>query len=79
MSKVFKNKICFNIEVYIEDMIVKTPDQRDHLADIWEIFQELKKPNMNIIPSKCVFGVEARKFVGFMITNKESDAKPTKC
>lgn len=56
MDKVFKEKIDINVEVYVDDMVVKsaTPDQ--HAKDLVKIFTELRKHNMRLNPKKYTLG-----------------------
>ncbi|XP_061358283.1 uncharacterized protein LOC133302508 [Gastrolobium bilobum] len=79
MNEVFRDLIGNCIEVYIDDMIVKskTPDQ--HLADLQGVFGRLRKFNMRLNPSKCAFGVPAGKFLGFMLTERGIEVNADKC
>ena len=79
MNLVFKEQLGRALEVYIDDMIVKTPFDRDPVADLEEVFQQLRKYNMRLNPTKCTFRVEAGKFLGFMLTNRRIEANPDKC
>ena len=49
-------------------MLVKSVHENDHLNDLQETFNTLRSYNMKWNPSKCVFGVTARKFLGFMVS-----------
>ena len=57
MDKIFQEQIGQNVEVYVDDMVAKTPNTRDHCADLEEIFMQLRKNNMCLNPFKCAFGV----------------------
>ena len=57
MNKMFYNQIGRNVEVYINDMLVKTKDEDKHLDDLEETFRMLRQYRMKLNPSKCVFGV----------------------
>ncbi|CAL1378789.1 unnamed protein product [Linum trigynum] len=74
---VFSRQIGRNIEAYINDLIVKNKEGRSHLEDLRETFETLRQHGLHFNPLKCVFGAEARKFMGFMITKCgiEVDAK----
>nr|KYP68692.1 Transposon Ty3-G Gag-Pol polyprotein [Cajanus cajan] len=56
MDKVFRGQIGRNIEIYVDDMVVKSNSLADHIADLAEIFGELRKHNMRLNPEKCTFG-----------------------
>ena len=78
MDQVFKGQIGRNMEVYMDDMVVKSDSFDQHLDDLTEIFAQLRRYNMRLNLSKCVFGVEGGKFLGFMLTHKGIEANPDK-
>uniref|UniRef100_A0A2N9H7Q3 Uncharacterized protein n=1 Tax=Fagus sylvatica TaxID=28930 RepID=A0A2N9H7Q3_FAGSY len=59
VNKMFHDQIGRNVEVYVDDMLVKSKKDDDHLADLKETFQTLRKYNMKLNPAKCVFGVSS--------------------
>nr|KYP32048.1 Retrovirus-related Pol polyprotein from transposon opus [Cajanus cajan] len=79
MDKVFHQQIGRNMEVYVDDMVVKTTSATDHASDLAEVFAQVRKHNMSLNPEKCVFGVQGGKFLGFMITSRGIEANPEKC
>ena len=68
MNKMLTHQIGRNVQVYVDDMLVKSLRENDHLDDLQEIFNTLRSYNMKLNPSKCVFGVTAGKFLGFMVS-----------
>nr|GEU44080.1 reverse transcriptase domain-containing protein [Tanacetum cinerariifolium] len=60
----FHCQIRRNLEAYVDDMVIKSKDEKMLLADIAETFDNLKKINMKLNPKKCSFGVEEGKFLG---------------
>ena len=56
------------MEVYVDDMLVKSKEESVHLDDFQETFATLKQYQMKLNPSKCAFGVASRKFLGFMVS-----------
>lgn len=60
----FKPQIGRNVEVYVDDMLVKSKQATDHLADLKETFQTLRAYNMKLNPAKCLFEVASGKFLG---------------
>nr|KYP75181.1 Retrovirus-related Pol polyprotein from transposon 17.6 [Cajanus cajan] len=79
MDKVFRDQIGRNIEIYVDDMVVKSNSLTDHIADLAEIFGELRKHNMRLNPEKCTFGVKGGKFLGFMLSARGIEANRDKC
>ena len=67
-NKVFKDQIGHNMEVYINDMLVKSDDDLQHITDLEEAFSALRRHNMKLNPTKCSFGVTYEKFLNFMMT-----------
>lgn len=49
-----------NIEVYVGDMVIKSPDEKKLLDDVEETFKTLENVKMKLKPSKCTFVVEER-------------------
>ena len=64
----FSHQIGRNVEVYVDDMLVKSKDEANHLVDLKEAFNTLRKYNMKLNPTKCVFVVALGKFLGFMVS-----------
>ncbi|XP_057452841.1 uncharacterized protein LOC130744695 [Lotus japonicus] len=79
MTRIFGDLMGKSVEVYIDDIIVKTPKGGDHAADLAVVFEQLKKHNMRLNPDKCTFGVRSGKFLGYMLTNRGIELNPDKC
>ncbi|GKA92717.1 reverse transcriptase domain-containing protein [Tanacetum coccineum] len=65
-----------NLEAYVDDMVVKSKDEKMLLANVAETFNNLKKINMKLNPKKCSFGVKEGKFLGYMVTSEGIKANP---
>ena len=74
----FHPQIGWNVEVYVNDMLVKILDEGKHLDDLQETFDTLRQYNMKLNPSKCAFGVSSGKFLGFMVSHRGIEANPDK-
>ena len=59
-------------------MLVKSVCENDHLSDLQETFNTFRSYNMKLNPSKCVFGVTAGKFLGFMVSQRGIEVNPEK-
>ena len=57
MTKMFEPQLGKNIEVYIDDMVVKSKEVSDHVDDLGNIFEILRKHKLRLNASKCFFGV----------------------
>ena len=78
VNRMFQKQIGTTIEVYIDDMLVKSPTAKLHIANLSEAFQILREYNMKLNPAKCAFGVSAGKFLGFIVNNRGIEANPDK-
>ena len=78
MNKMFKHQLGRNVQVYVDDMLVKSVRENDHLSDLQETFNTLRLYNMKLNLSKCVFGVTAGKFLGFMVSQRGIEVNPEK-
>ncbi|CAI9297664.1 unnamed protein product [Lactuca saligna] len=78
MDNMFSNQVGRNIEVYVDDIVIKRKNEINLLSDIAEIFDTLRKANMKLNPKKCTFGVETGQFLGYMITKEGIQANPEK-
>ena len=78
VNQMFEKQIGRNVEVYVDDMLVKSKEEEDHLDDLKETFNTLRQYSMKLNPSKCAFGVSSGKFLGFMVSQKGIEANPKK-
>ncbi|XP_065026191.1 uncharacterized protein LOC135650630 [Musa acuminata AAA Group] len=78
VNKMFAHQIGRNMEVYVDNMIVKSQEARTHLADLAEAFATLRKFGMRLNPTKCAFSVTSGKFLGFIVHERGIDANPEK-
>ena len=74
MNRMFAPQIGRNVQVYVNDMLVKSRREEDHLEDLKETFDTLRSCNMKLNPGKCAFGVMAGKFLGFMVSQRGIEA-----
>ena len=65
------------MEVYIDDMLVKSKECLDHAEHLQENFKLLRAYGMKLNPSKCAYGVSAGRFLGFMVTQRGIESNPT--
>ena len=70
MNKMFAHQIGRNVQVYVDDMLLKSLRENDHLSNLQETFDTLQAYNMKLNPNKCVFRVTAGKFLGFMVSQR---------
>ena len=78
VNRMFQKQIGMSMEVYIDDMLVKSTTAELHIAHLSEAFQILRVYNMKLNPAKCAFGVSAGKFLGFIVNNRGIEANSNK-
>ena len=76
MTKMFEPELGRSIEVYVDDMVVKSKVVSEHLGDLTNIFGILRKHKLRLNASKCSFGVGSRKFLGYMMTHRGIEVNP---
>ena len=72
----FQPLLGSTMEVYIDDMLVKSKQRSDHAAYLQQTFDLLREYGMKLNPLKCAFRVSAGQFVGFMVTQRGIEANP---
>ena len=78
VNQMFNKQIGRNMEVYVDNMLVKSKEKKDHLDDLKKTFNTLRPYSMKLNPSKCAFGVSSKKFLSFMVSQKGIKANPEK-
>ena len=78
MTRMFEPQLGKNIEVYIDDMVVKSRVVFEHVKDLINIFEILRKHKLRLNASKCSFGVGSGKFLGYMVTYRGIEVNPDK-
>jgi len=79
MDKAFNHMMGNCVEVYVDDMVVKSPNHLQNAQDFFEVFSALRQYNLRLNPKKCVFGVDNGKFLGFMLTQRKIETNTEKC
>jgi hypothetical protein len=74
----FADQLHRNVEAYVDDVVIKTRDSNNLIADLEEIFSSLRRFRWKLNPTKCVFGVPSRKLLGFIVSNRGIEANPIK-
>ena len=74
----FQKQIGNNMEVYVDDMLVKSKKAGGHVKDFEECFNILRQYRMKLNPQKCSFGVGSGKFLGYIVNMRGIEANPEK-
>ena len=76
ITRMFELQLGKNIEIYIDDMVVKSKVVSEHLGDLGIIFEILRKYKLRLNASKCSFGMGSSKFLGYMVTHRGIEVIP---
>ena len=66
------------VECYIDDIVVKSKHEQDHLKHLEMVFERLRQHNLKMNPMKCAFGVSSGKFLIFVVTKNGIQIDPSK-
>ena len=78
VNRMFHGQIGRTMEVYLDDMLVKSHKAADHLTDLEQCFDTLDRYHMKLNPKKCTFGVKGGKFLGYVVSERGIEANPEK-
>ncbi|CAA0829061.1 Unknown protein, partial [Striga hermonthica] len=78
VNKMFAHLIGRTMEVYVDDMLVKSEQASDHITHLSEVFDILREYYMVLNPKKCTFVVGSGKFLGYMVSQRGIEANPAK-
>ena len=76
LTKMFRPLLGKTMEVYIDDMMVKSKERPNHAEHLQEAFEVLQAYDIKVSPSKCDFEVSAGRFLGFVLTQRGIEANP---
>jgi len=79
MDRVLALMIGRNVQAYVDDKVVTSQVRDQHVPDLEELFATIAKYQLKLNPEKSVFGVEAGKFLGFLLTERGKEANSEKC
>ena len=78
VTTLFHDMMHRDVEVYVDDMIVKSRDRSNHLTTLERFFERIRQFRLRLNPKKCTFGVTSRKLLGYMVSERGIEADPDK-
>ncbi|GJV77167.1 reverse transcriptase domain-containing protein [Tanacetum coccineum] len=78
VDKAFQKQIGRNMEVYVNDLVIKSCTEHEIMRDIEETFKTLREINMKLNPKKCTFRIEEGMFLGYKVNTKGIKVCPNK-
>ena len=77
-TTLFHDMIHRDVEVYVDDMIVKSRDRPDHLTALERFFEMIRQFRLRLNPKKCTFRVTSGKLLGYMVSERGIEVDPDK-
>ncbi|PKA58544.1 RNA-directed DNA polymerase like [Apostasia shenzhenica] len=74
IDAVFKNQRGMNLEAYVDDVLVKSKTLTEHLGDLREALNTLRRYNLKLNPAKCTFDTTSGKFLGYLVSVRGIEA-----
>ncbi|GJV05768.1 reverse transcriptase domain-containing protein [Tanacetum coccineum] len=78
VDKAFQRQIGRNLEVYVDDLVIKSRTEEEIIRDITETFKTLRQINMKLNPKKCTFRMQEEMFLGYKVSTNGLRACPDK-
>ena len=79
MATILLHNMVHNmVEVYVDDMIVKSKDRLGHIINLKKLFERIMEYRLRLNPQKCTFGVSAWKLLGFLVSDRGIEVDPSK-
>ncbi|WJZ98533.1 hypothetical protein VitviT2T_017048 [Vitis vinifera] len=78
VTTLFHDMMHMDVEVYVDDMIVKSQGRVDHLAALERFFERIQKFRFMLNPKKCIFGVTFGKLLGHIVSEQGIEVDPDK-
>ena len=68
----------YEVEVYVDDMIVRSKDRESHIVNLRKFFERIKEYRLRLNPQKCTFEVITGKLLGFLMSGRGIEVDPSK-
>lgn len=78
VTRLFKSLIGKSMAAYVDDMLVKSKEEEEHVKDLTDCFSIMRKYNLRLNAKKYAFAVRGGKFLGYMVTRHGIEPNPEK-
>nr|GEW51205.1 hypothetical protein [Tanacetum cinerariifolium] len=78
VDKAFQKQIGRNLEVYMDDLLIKSRTKHEIIRDMKETIKTLRETNMKLNPKKCTFKIEEGTFLGYKVNTEGTMSRPTR-
>jgi hypothetical protein len=78
MKLILGSQLGRNTSAYVDDIVIMSEKEKDHIADLTEIFNNMRRNGLKLNPEKCIFGIQKGKLLGCMVSKRGIQANPQK-
>jgi hypothetical protein len=78
MKLILGNQLGCNTSAYVDDIVIMSKREKDHIADLTETFDNMRRNDLKLNPEKCVFGIRRGQLLGCMVSKWGIQANPQK-
>jgi hypothetical protein len=68
MKLILSNQLGHNVSAYVDDIVIMSEKETDHIADLTETFDNMRRNGLKLNPEECVFGIRKGQLLGYMIS-----------
>jgi hypothetical protein len=78
MKLILGSQLGRNTSAYVDDIVIMSEKEKDHIADLTETFNNMRRNGLKLNPEKCIFGIQKGKLLGCMVSKRGIQANPQK-
>jgi hypothetical protein len=78
MMLILGSQLSHNTSAYVDDIVIMSEKEKDHIADLTETFDNMRRNGHKLIPEKCIFDIRKRQLLGCMVSKRGIQANPQK-
>jgi hypothetical protein len=78
MNLILGNQLGCNASTYVDDIVIMREKEKDHIADLIETFDNMRRNDLKLNPEKCIFGIRKGQLLGCMVSKRGIHANPQK-
>jgi hypothetical protein len=78
MKLILGNQLGRNASAYVDDIVIMSEREKDHIADLTETFDKMRRNGLKLNPEKCIFGIRKGQLLGCMVSKWGIQANPQK-
>jgi hypothetical protein len=76
MKLILGSQLGRNASAYVDDIVIMREKGKDHIADLTETFDNMRRNDLKLNPEKCIFGIRKGQLLGCMVSKRGIQANP---